>query len=581
MDRLNTALYKQIFDEMNQLIMIFDTDQTVVTVNRAVLDLVGLGQDSFIGMHVSELPLFRDSADKSNEVVFRMGHCFSMEDSQRFEATHLDSLGNTHEIDYIMKPIKENDMAVFTMMMGYNITEMVQARKALTSRDKQIKAFFDNSDDGYFFFVTPEPAIVKGELSNQSINEIFSAQRLASINARMHEITGIETIDEKNILKAIGIEKSDVATIWRNMIVKGTVSVETAINHAVSNQRVFLGIRFIAIIDENGDFEGNFCIVQNITEQYLYQRELNFLANKDTLTGLNNRRNFRKLAYTLVESSEKTGDISVGMMDIDHFKNVNDTYGHDVGDLVISAVSEIIDNIDPTLITGRYGGEEFIVIGKHTKEEINEVCERIRMTVESRKISFGDGTLSVTISSGISAFESGDDDLQKIITQADKALYESKTCGRNRVTVYDEEILGRKAVDNLTGLLKKKAITYRMKQAHDDLRIYGRSYSVVEINLETLIVSEFAILDQYIKQTAGILQTLMRKGDAIGRVSNTKFLVVIKGADTASGEKAQKRIEQAMHNLSNKFDNLVSAEVKLYIQMDREAPFKNIIDAID
>lgn len=580
MDRLNAELYKQIFDELNQLIIIFDTNQTVITANRAVLDFTGLSLDDFYGHHVSDLPLFKTSNDKLNELVFRLGHCYSMEMPQRFDAKHIDQSGDEHEIDYILKPIVQEGVVTFTIMMGYNITEMVQARKALTERDKQINAFFNNSNDGYFFFVTPEAAIIHPEMSDEEIMEVFSAQRLASINNQMYEITGIDELDENNIMNAIGIDEKEVLDIWHNLIKTGTVTVNTSIIHGTNKQKIFLSIRLIAIYDDNGDFEGNFCIVQNNTEQYLYQRELNFLANKDTLTGLNNRRNFHKLADELIESTESLDQVSIGMMDIDHFKNVNDTYGHDVGDIVISTVAEIIDHSDDDLITGRYGGEEFIVIGKADKEKMEEILESIRSTIERRVVSFGDGVLSVTISCGASSFEASDDDLQKIITQADKALYESKTSGRNRVTIYDEEILGRKAIDKLTGLLTRKSIVYKMKQVHTNFKKTGRGYSVIEINLETLIVSEFAILDQYIKQTAGILQSLMRKEDIIGRYDRTKFLVIIPSVDSQLSKKILNRVRDAMNNLSTKFDGLVTADVSMHFMSDVDDTLKDVLNHI-
>lgn len=575
----DVEIYKNIFDELNQFIIVFDTDQTVLTANSAILNFTNQQLEDVVGVVAWELPWWNYSKETMNEVMFRLSHVYSTEMSQRFEVKHYDQDCNVHEVDYIIKPVKKNGNIAFLIAMGYNITEMVQDRKALTQRDKQIKAFFDYSNDGYFFFMTPEAAIIHQNMSNNELIQIFQAQRITSVNEQMSLITGIEHINHNNVLEAIGIDNDKVLDIWRKMLTEGTVTIETSIENQKTHQRTFLHTRFVGIFSEDNHFDGNFCIVQNITKQYLYQKELNFLANKDTLTGLNNRRNFHKLAEHLLQTVDDIKNVSIGMMDIDHFKKVNDTYGHDVGDIVISTVAELIDNSDEDIITGRYGGEEFIIIGKKSKEDMEILLNQVRSEIQNRKIQFGDNSLMVTISSGISAFESNDDDIQKIITQADKALYESKSSGRNRVTVYDEEVLGRKSIDKLTGLLMKKSTEYKLQQFHNNLRKNGHPYGVIVITLETLIVSEFAILDQYIKQTAAILKSQMRKEDIIGRYTDTKFLI-ISAIDESILSNVKERVETAMTSLSEKFDDLVIASVQMYVQIDDEVHYNDILKEI-
>ncbi len=572
-------IYKEIFEEMNQFIMVFDSSQVIYSANKAVLDFFGLEKDDISGLSAAELPWWNESDDKINEIIFRIGHVFSMEIEQSFEIKHLDLQGKEHEVDYLLKPIKLNGVVSYIVAMGYNITKMVINKKALNQRDRQIKAFFDYSDDGYFFFLTPEVAIIDVEMSDDDVWKIFDAQRISDLSQRLKLIIGVENITHENIINLLGINKSDIIMIWRSMFQDGTYTIETSITNPKNSQKVFIRTKFIAIFSDEGYFEGNFCTIHDITNQYLYEKELNFLANKDTATGLNNRRHFHKLADGLIDEVVNIGDISIGMLDIDKFKSVNDTYGHDVGDIVISTVAEIINTCDDEIIAGRYGGEEFIVIGQKPVDEMAALLDLVRKEVQNRKIHFGDNALSVTISVGISAFKLSEDDLNKIIVQSDKALYESKVSGRNRVTIYDEEIIGRKAFDKLTGLLLKKSMDYKLVQVHKEFKKTFSPYGVIDIQLQTLIVSEFAILDQYIKQTAGILKGLMRKEDIIGRYEDSRFIIIAM-TDYEIIEQIKDRIKTAMQNLSDKFDGLVTASVKVYIQRDENDLTTNLVDIL-
>lgn len=576
---VNIDIYKQIFDEINQFVMVFDSSQVLYTANKTVLDFFDVTCKDIRGKSAAELPWWNYSEDKVNEIIFRIGHVFSMEITQRFEVKHYDLEGNEHEVDYLLKPIVIDGEVKYIIAMGYNITKMVIDKKALNQRDKQIKAFFEYSDDGYFFFLTPEAAIVDDEISDESILQIYDAQRISTLNKRLKEIVGVDEIDHTNVIDVLGINQDELITIWRTMISDGTYTIESSITNPITQQKVFLRTRFIAIFDEDENFEGNFCTIQNITNQYLYERELNFLANKDTSTGLNNRRHFHKLAEKLIEEVEDIREVTVGMLDIDKFKRVNDTYGHDVGDIVISTVAEIINACDESIISGRYGGEEFIVIGKKSVIEMERLLDAVRKEIQNRRINFGDNSLTVTISAGFSVFEHSEDDLHKIIVQADKALYESKISGRNRVTLYDEEILGRKAFDKLTGLLMKKSMDYKLKQVHKEFRKTNKAYAVFDIRLETLIVSEFAIVDQYIKQTAGLLKGLMRKEDIIGRYENNRF-IIIAVTEEVIVKKIEERIVHAMKALSDKFDGLVIAAVNVHMQKDENDINKNIVKEI-
>lgn len=163
------------------------------------------------------------------------------------------------------------------------------------------------------------------------------------------------------------------------------------------------------------------------------------LAFIDPLTGLYNRRMFLELAEKkLNEAKRYKESLSLIMLDIDHFKRINDTYGHGVGDMALKSLTEILrKNLRASDIVARWGGEEFVIIlPKTTLEQAYNVAEKIRKLVEISAIDLPNGEkLKFTVSLGVSFF-SGEEDLEELIRQADIALYEAKSKGRNRTEVY-------------------------------------------------------------------------------------------------------------------------------------------------
>lgn len=166
------------------------------------------------------------------------------------------------------------------------------------------------------------------------------------------------------------------------------------------------------------------------------------LAITDGLTGLYNRRYMDTHLENMVrENMDAQRPMSVLMVDIDHFKSVNDTYGHNVGDEVIKEFGQrIINAIRPNDLAVRYGGEEFVIILNGTDaQNAKIVAERIRTKIEGTpfKVSTADGALTKTTSIGITGLrKEGADSVDAILKRADEALYAAKNGGRNRVETH-------------------------------------------------------------------------------------------------------------------------------------------------
>lgn len=166
------------------------------------------------------------------------------------------------------------------------------------------------------------------------------------------------------------------------------------------------------------------------------QEELERMANIDSLTGLLNRGAIlRKLSEQMKHAKRYRNELSLSLLDIDHFKKVNDQYGHLTGDDVLEQVAILMwQNIRDADIIGRYGGEEFIIILPRTDlSSALNVAERVRKMIEASKMKDSEGNMfGITVSQGISIYKLGEDE-HSLISRADNALYKAKENGRNRV----------------------------------------------------------------------------------------------------------------------------------------------------
>ncbi|BAM91520.1 diguanylate cyclase [Bradyrhizobium oligotrophicum S58] len=162
------------------------------------------------------------------------------------------------------------------------------------------------------------------------------------------------------------------------------------------------------------------------------------LADQDFLTGLMNRRAFVAAADDAMQYCRRyQRGLGTLMIDIDHFKKINDTHGHAVGDQAIKAVADIINgSIRTTDKAARFGGEEFVVLLREIDEPTAMLlAERIRRNIEVATIENGASCVPATVSIGLSLLEENDRDIQDMIERADQGLYAAKTTGRNRVVL--------------------------------------------------------------------------------------------------------------------------------------------------
>ncbi|MCG5549184.1 sensor domain-containing diguanylate cyclase [Halorhodospira halochloris] len=203
-------------------------------------------------------------------------------------------------------------------------------------------------------------------------------------------------------------------------------------------------------VSEHGRVEYKSCgrvdriigVVQDITEQRTLHEKLSYLADHDPLTGLANRRHMWRLLEKALAEHERHGTpFALIMIDIDHFKWINDTYGHDYGDIVLQQIADLVGG---TLRTedslSRWGGEELLILAGHSDLAAAAIlAERVRLIVAEQVAGQDGDPTRVTVSIGVASMAAGLS-LQSLISRADQAMYEAKEQGRNKVEIWREKL---------------------------------------------------------------------------------------------------------------------------------------------
>lgn len=236
-------------------------------------------------------------------------------------------------------------------------------------------------------------------------------------------------------------------------------------NVCADGKRVWVAWSNTAILDERGNVAEVLSVGTDMTERKVLRDELERLASTDSLTGVANRRVLMERGAQEIRRARRYGGkMSMLMLDIDHFKIVNDTFGHPTGDVVLKAMSDIcLVTLRDTDYFGRLGGEEFAAVLPETEADIaGEVAERLRVAISKLEVDVVDentgdtdyrlpegekiekdtaarerkkGPVRFTVSIGVATFRPEDITVDDVLRRADKALYRAKDAGRNKVVV--------------------------------------------------------------------------------------------------------------------------------------------------
>ncbi len=318
-------------------------------------------------------------------------------------------------------------MALFFIFINYEkfkekVNERDREKEVLRLSEERFRTMVENgndiisiiSDTGTVRFISPSIESVlgfaPGEIVNKNVNELVhpdEQQKVATALTDALAHPGGETLEQYEFrMKHKDGSYRDIEMVGCNLI----------------------GNPVIGGIVLNG---------RDITERKQLEGELKRRAHIDVLTGLNNRRYFFELAEQELARAKRHGaPLQALMLDVDHFKLVNDTYGHHAGDRVLQKLSEIcVQTLREIDLLGRIGGEEFAILLPETKgEQALEVAERLRLAVAVATVPLEQGdSIHFTVSIGVARFVATDTKIEDMFKRADTALYAAKNAGRNRV----------------------------------------------------------------------------------------------------------------------------------------------------
>ena len=259
------------------------------------------------------------------------------------------------------------------------------------------------------------------------------------VNKAFTEMTGYSSEEvigkSPRILQSKDTEQKERSAIRRALEKKEAIRV-TLRNYTKTGREYWIDLSILPLHDKDGKLTHFASIQRDITKQKNLERELQILCRTDPLTTAANRRAFEEMLsqeFSRFKRSRK--EYALIMIDIDHFKSVNDEYGHSVGDKVLIEVTEKCkDSLRYHDIVARLGGEEFCILLPYTNAtQAKQIAERLRGKIESMQIISEGNRINVTVSVGLSLVCLDDSDGHDAMQRADQKLFEAKDLGRNTV----------------------------------------------------------------------------------------------------------------------------------------------------
>jgi len=282
-----------------------------------------------------------------------------------------------------------------------------------------------------------------------TISEALNRHRIGAIVITDSSETPIGIVTERDIIKALISYKEDTINKQAGDIMSSPL-LTLEPNEDIESAAILMALNRIRRIPitENNKLVGLISyrdITNALRKSYhVLQEEKETLAdraNKDSLTGLFNKGYItEQLKYQFELAKRSNNPMAVIMLDIDHFKKVNDTYGHQCGDEVLKQIAEILREKSRAInIVGRYGGEEFIIIGPIGDHKSSlYLAERLRSIIEKTKFECLKKTITLTISAGVAIWNPKIENESHLVKLADEALYTAKRSGRNQVRIAEE-----------------------------------------------------------------------------------------------------------------------------------------------
>jgi diguanylate cyclase (GGDEF)-like protein/PAS domain S-box-containing protein len=301
------------------------------------------------------------------------------------------------------------------------------AKEMLSVKEKNLNAFLEQTPVGIFYYDN-DLKIIK---HNTMCKKLFGIEP----NLNNFNLNHLKDKQVLNLLSSVLHSPSEKETIG-------------SFDFSFAEEKLWIELTCSSLLDDNNEIIGGIGTIEDKTSEHLAYEKINHISHHDALTGLPNRRSYQEYMETLIEKVEHTDNYSfLFYMDLNHFKQINDTFGHVVGDKLLLEVSERLRSLTiPRKHLARIGGDEFIMIIPFHQQNIISAKKEAKEIALLIKNLFNEAfhieglDLYMTTSIGIVLIEPNCNDLEQIIRQADMAMYQTKREGLNNIRFYDHSL---------------------------------------------------------------------------------------------------------------------------------------------
>ena len=405
-------IFRAVFENANDGILLADANSRKLLLGNAeICRTLGYSPEEIKKLRVTDIHPAMDLSSTSEYFNLR-----EKNDRDNFPVKHKDGSILYADITFVCLEI---DGKSYWAEFLKNISHGIKPEDKSNGNGDRLCKFFDDLPALVCEFI-PDSTLT---FVNRAFSEYFKATS--------------EKLVGQSFLNFIPQKERDVLKRqYMSLTPQKPISVGT--NKAMLNGKTrWLEWRKRAIFDEQGQVLKYQVVGVDITERKLAEEKIHFFATTDSLTGIFNRREFTRILENEMERAQRYGTpLSLIMYDLDSFKWVNDTFGHDVGDNVLRSVTDLVrENIRSVDQAGRWGGDEFLLIMPQSDlSAAMSVAEKLRQAIAGHSFDKIDG---ITASFGVTMFVSQDDS-NSLLKRVDDSLYQAKKNGRNRVEVLIE-----------------------------------------------------------------------------------------------------------------------------------------------
>ncbi|MFW1678155.1 EAL domain-containing protein [Pontibacter sp. JAM-7] len=409
------AQFRSFFEQNNSVMLLLDPDTgQVVASNHSAQLFYGYDTERMTGLSLIGLTVF--TKDSEQAALLAM-----LSEQRRSTVQQRLHDGAVRDVELYTTPVEmQGRTLIFTIV--HDITEKQQAAAKL----KLAASVFDHAREGIMIFDAAGVIL--------DVNDAFTY-----ITGYRHD----EAVGQSSRLLRSGEHgKEFYEQLWQTLLQDGHWSGE--IWNRRSNGEIYAELRTIsAIHNAQGEVDNYVSLFTDITQLKKQQQQLEHIAHYDALTGLPNRVLLNdRLRHAMIQDARRGEHVAVLFLDLDGFKEVNDTYGHKVGDLLLMSLAYRMKNVlrDSDTIA-RLGGDEFVAVMMDLPEPDSclPLLQRLLNAV-SENINIGGNTLQVSASIGVTFYPQAEEvDADQLLRQADQAMYQAELSGKNRYCLFDAE----------------------------------------------------------------------------------------------------------------------------------------------